>query len=214
MDIGIHRSHNKRAKILATVGPASANANVMTSILKAGANALRCNCSHTSLNELSRAVHLIRATSTHTHIPAAIVLDLQGPRLRAGRLRNGDPVQLKEGGRLVITTDDIAGTDEIVSTNYRDLPKIVSKGSRILLDEGNMELSVLKVSSRDVTCEVLIGGTLREHKGINLPGTRIDLPSLTAKDHRDLEWGLKLDVDYVAVSFVKDSRDIEAARRV
>ena len=214
MTEGLPNIPSKRAKILATLGPASANPKVMTELLHAGANAFRLNCSHASAQELSSTIHLIRKVSAQCRIPAGIVLDLQGPRLRTGRLRSGESVMLKKGEKFTITTDDVPGTEEIVSTTYRDLPKVVARGSRILLDEGNIELHVLKTSARDVVCEIIVGGLLKEHKGINLPGALINLPALTSKDHRDLQWGLNLGVDYVALSFVKDSKDIEVARRV
>ncbi|MBI3550599.1 MAG: pyruvate kinase [Elusimicrobia bacterium] len=205
---------DKKTKILATLGPASSSVKTLTQLLHEGANAFRLNCSHASLGELTSTVHSIRHASAAARIPASIVLDLQGPRLRTGRLRAGDPVELKTGTRVTITTEDIPGTSEVVSTNYRDLPKVVAKGSRILLDEGNIELVVAKTGTREVTCEVIVGGKLKEHKGINLPGTHIDLPAVTPKDRRDLEWGLKLGVDYVALSFVQDAKDIQAARTV
>lgn len=204
----------KRTKILATLGPASNDPKTMTSLLHAGVNAFRLNCSHASLSELSDVIGRIRRVSSAAKHPVAIVLDLQGPRLRTGRLRNGEPVELAKGRPFTITTDDVPGTSEIVSTNYRDLTKVIQKGKRILLDEGNIELQVMKVSPRDVLTEVVVGGRLKEHKGINLPGTDINLPAVTEKDRRDLEWGLALGVDYVALSFVQDAEDILMARKV
>ncbi|MBI4348048.1 MAG: hypothetical protein HY553_14420, partial [Elusimicrobia bacterium] len=202
------RPQDKRTKILATLGPASTSPQVLESLIHAGVNAVRLNCSHASLEELTRAVQLVRRSSARLKTPVSITMDLQGPRLRTGRLRNGEPVMLKAGSAITITTEDVPGTESIISTNYRDLPKKVSKGSRILLDEGNLELMVVRPNSHEVTCEVMVGGLLKEHKGINLPRTDLDLPAITAKDRQDLEWGLKVGIDYLALSFVSDADDL------
>ncbi len=205
-------AHPRMTKILATLGPASSRPEAMTALLRAGVNAFRLNCSHASMAELHRSVSLIRRAALKTGCPCSIVMDLQGPRLRVGRLRNGEPVLLKNGARLCITTHDVPGTESEISTNFKSLPKVVSKGSRIKLDDGSIVLEVLRSNAQDVECEVRVGGVLKEHKGINLPGADIDLPALTAKDRRDLEMGLKLGIDHVALSFVRSAEDIELAR--
>lgn len=204
----------KMTKILATLGPASAKPAVMKALLESGVNAFRLNCSHASMADLARDVKLIRQTAAQAKIGVSIVMDLQGPRLRVGRLRNGEPVALVKGQRLNITTHDVPGTQSEISTNFRQLPRVVSKGFRILLDDGTLVLSVLKTNSTDVECEVLVGGLLKEHKGINLPGAMIDLPALTTKDLRDLDMGLKLGVDHFALSFVRNPSDIHKARNI
>ena len=203
----------KRAKILATLGPASANPEKIRGLIEAGVDAFRLNCSHAVLEELAHDVKLVRRGAENARKPVAILLDLQGPRLRTGRLRNGQPVTLTAGRKLALCIHDIPGTEDTISTNYTALPRVVSKGSRILLDDGTIELKVLKSNSHEVECEVLVGGLLKEHKGLNVPGADIGLPALTAKDRRDLEWGMKLNVDYVALSFVKKAEDVHAARR-
>jgi pyruvate kinase len=203
----------KMTKILATLGPASARPDVMARLLRAGANAFRLNCSHASMRELEETVKLIRKTSERAKIPCSIVMDLQGPRLRVGRLRNGEPVVLKKGAQLRITNLDVPGTDTEISTTFHKLPQTVSKGSQILLDDGSIALRVEKTTSTDVVCEVVVGGLLKEHKGINLPGAEIDLPALTEKDLEDLHMGLKLGIDHVALSFVRSPDDIVRARQ-
>ncbi|MDE1977251.1 MAG: pyruvate kinase, partial [Elusimicrobia bacterium] len=205
---------DKRTKILATLGPASANPKTMKALVQAGVNAFRLNCSHASMSELSRDVRLIRQISASCDKACAIVLDLQGPRLRVGRLRDGGPVSLKRGERIRIVTNDIAGTQAEISTSFRGLPKAVSKGSRILVDDGSLVLEVLKVSSGRVDCEIIVGGLLKEHKGLNLPGADIDLPALTRKDLKDLQMGLKLGVDHVALSFVRSPDDVRKVRKI
>ncbi len=204
----------KMTKILATLGPASATADVMLDLIAAGVDAFRLNCSHASVSELRREVALIRSTARLSRRAVAVVMDLQGPRLRVGRLRNGEPVVLKNGARVRITTTDICGTAEEIATNFKKLPQTVKKGLEIRLDDGAIILSVLKTGAGWVDCEVLIGGTLKEHKGINLPGARIDLPALTAKDLRDLDQGLQLGIDHVALSFVRSPDDVVRARAI
>lgn len=204
----------KMTKILATLGPACAKPETLESMLKAGANAIRLNCSHSHISELANRVKLIRAVSARAQIPCAAVMDLQGPRLRVGRLRNGEPVTLTKGQRLVITTHDVPGTAEEISTNFRKLPQTVSKGSQILLDDGSIVLSVTKTRASEVECEVVVGGLLKEHKGINLPGAEIDLPALTPKDIKDLKAGLDLGISHVALSFVRSPNDVQRARKM
>jgi pyruvate kinase len=204
----------KLTKILATLGPVSAKTDMMMSLIAAGVDAFRLNCSHASMDDLRRNVELIRSTSRLSRRATAVVMDLQGPRLRVGRLRNGEPVVLKKGAKVRITTNDVPGTAEEISTNFKKLPKTVRKGLEIRLDDGTIVLTVLKTGSDWVDCEVLVGGTLKEHKGINLPGAHIDLPALTPKDLRDLDMGIKLGIDHVALSFVRSPDDIVRARRI
>jgi pyruvate kinase len=204
--------HKRRTKILATLGPASAKPDMLAALIKTGVNAFRLNCSHASMAELSRDVQLIRKTAAKVKTPCAIVMDLQGPRLRVGRLRNGEPVMLKKGSKIRMTTHDVPGTDEEISTNFRQLPKVVQKGGRILIDDGSLVLVVLKIGIDHVMCEVKVGGWLKQHKGINLPGANIDLPALTTKDIKDLQMGVKLGVDHFALSFVRSPEDIHKAK--
>jgi len=204
----------KMTKILATLGPASEKPEIMKSLIAAGVDAFRLNCSHASMDELGRSVKTIRRCAEQAKKAISIVLDLQGPRLRVGRLRNGEPVLLEKGSRIRITTFDVPGTSEEISTNFRKLPKTVSKGSQILLDDGSIALTVLKTNATDVECEVLVGGLLKEHKGINLPGAEIDLPALTTKDVRDLQAGIKLGIGHTALSFVRSPDDILRAKRM
>ncbi len=204
----------KMTKILATIGPASAKPEILRALLKAGANAFRLNCSHASMAEQAGVLAMIRKTSEQCGIPCSVVMDLQGPRLRVGRLRNGEPVVLKKGAPIRITTLDVPGTDSEISTTFKKLPQTVSKGSQILLDDGSIALRVDRVNSKDVEAEVVVGGLLKEHKGINLPGAEIDLPALTDKDLEDLRTGIKLGVDHVALSFVRSPDDIIRARNL
>jgi pyruvate kinase len=204
----------KNTKILATLGPVSAKTDVMLDLIAAGVDAFRLNCSHASIHDLRRSVELIRSASRLSRRATSVVMDLQGPRLRVGRLRNGEPVLLKKGAKVRITTNDVPGTPEEISTNFKKLPKTVRKGLEIRLDDGSIVLVVLKTGSDWVDCEVLVGGLLKEHKGINLPGADIDLPALTPKDLKDLDMGMQLGVDHVALSFVRSPDDIVRARKI
>jgi pyruvate kinase len=204
----------KRTKILATLGPVSAKPAMMLALLEAGVDAFRLNCSHASMADLKRDVELIRGAARAARRSAAVVMDLQGPRLRVGRLRNGEPIILKNGARVRISVHDLPGTAQEFSTSFKKLPQSVKKGSEVRLDDGSIVLSVLRTASDHVDCEVVIGGTLKEHKGINLPGAHIDLPALTRKDLRDLDMGISLGVDHVALSFVRSPDDIVRARKI
>ncbi|MEK7383685.1 MAG: pyruvate kinase [Elusimicrobiota bacterium] len=207
-------SKPKMTKILATLGPVSAKPEIMRSLIAAGVDAFRLNCSHASLDELKHDVEMIRAVSRQCRRAVAVVMDLQGPRLRVGRLRNAEPVALKTGARVRITTNDMLGTSSEISTNFKKLPKTVGKGMEIRLDDGSIVLGVLKTGSDWVDCEILVGGMLREHKGINLPHADIDLPALTPKDLRDLDMGLRAGVDHVALSFVRCANDVLRAKKI
>ena len=204
----------KLTKILATLGPVSAKPEMMMDLMNAGVDAFRLNCSHASEAELFKNVEMIRSASRLSRRACAIVMDLQGPRLRVGRLRNGEPILLKKGAKTRITVNDIPGTAEEFSTSFKKLPQTVKKGMEIRLDDGSIVLSVLKTGAGWVDCEVVIGGKLKEHKGINLPGADIDLPALTPKDLKDLDTGLKAGIDHVALSFVRAPDDIVKARRI
>ncbi len=206
--------HPKLTKILATLGPVSAKPSVMLNLITAGVDAFRLNCSHASLAELAHNVDLIRSLSRRSRRACAIVMDLQGPRLRVGRLRNGEPIDLIKSARTRINVSDMMGTAAEFSTNFKKLPQTVRKGMEIRLDDGAIVLSVLKTGAAWVDCEVLIGGRLKEHKGINLPGANIDLPALTTKDLLDLKMGLKVGIDHVALSFVRSPDDILKVRRL
>ena len=208
------RTQAKLTKILATLGPVSAKPPMMLDLLAAGVDAFRLNCSHASMAELGKNVELIRSCSRRMRRACSVVMDLQGPRLRVGRLRNGEPIDLRVGAKTRISTADIPGTSEEFSTSFKKLPQTVKKGMEIRLDDGSIVLSVVKTGASWVDAEVLVGGKLKEHKGINLPGAEIDLPALTTKDLADLDKGLEVGVDHVALSFVRSPDDILKARKI
>jgi pyruvate kinase len=179
--------------------------------LEAGVNVVRLNFSHGEANEHARICGLVRDAERRLGRPVAVLQDLAGPKIRVGRLRNG-AVTLRDGQAVTLTTTALPGTDHEISVNYPHLPRDVHAGSRILLDDGNLELVVETTTASSVTTRVVRGGVLKEHKGVNLPGVSLEVPSLTAKDLTDLEFGLQLGVDYVALSFVRRAHDIAVAR--
>jgi len=202
-----------RTKIVATVGPASRSAKCLGQLLEAGVDVFRLNFSHGTHELHEQVLRRIRRLAKKLRVNVCVLQDLQGPKIRTGRLRHGGPVQLATGARTAITTRPIEGTAERFSTSYRRLPRDVRRGDHILLADGLIELRVRSRREDTVHCEVVDGGVLGEHQGINLPGVAVSAPALTPKDRRDLRVGLGLGVDAVALSFVRRAADIASARR-
>lgn len=204
----------RRSKIVATLGPASAEPKMMEQLVVAGVDVARLNFSHGTVEEHRRNVENIREISDRVDRSVACMQDLSGPKIRTGPMAKAGGVDLTPGERFTITVDDAPGTAERVSTNYKKLNKDVTKGSRLLLDDGLIELSVQKVQGSDVVTEVVVGGVLKSNKGINLPGAILSIPPLTDKDRRDVVHGINLDVDFIAMSFVRRKEDIELLRAI
>jgi pyruvate kinase len=198
----------RRAKIVATLGPASSSETVFRELLRAGLDVARLNFSHGTHPEKLKLIEMVRKVSREERKPICILGDLQGPKIRTGRLKNRIPVQLKAGQRLTITPRDILGTSALIATTFPTLAENLEPGARILLSDGLIELRVVEIPGDDVECEVINGGMLGEHKGINLPGIPVRVPSLTEKDEQDLEFGMKNGIDAVAVSFVRTAEDV------
>lgn len=204
----------RRTKIVATIGPASSEANVIDALVRAGMDVARLNCSHGTQAERERIVGEIREAANRANRSVALLLDLQGPKIRTGPLENGMPVELVAGQFLTITTRPVAGTSALISTNYESLPKDVVPGERILLADGAIALEVEKIEEDSIVTQVITGSRLAERQGINLPGGALTLPALTPKDISDLKHGLEsLGVDYVAMSFVRKPEDVQAAQQ-
>jgi pyruvate kinase len=202
-----------RTKIVATIGPSSNTRPKLEAMIDAGMNIARLNFSHGTYEEHGEVINTIRSLSRTMNRPIGILLDLQGPKIRTGTLRGGRPVELKKGGTIRITTRKIEDTAEMVSTTYTHLPKDVKKGDRILIDDGLIELMVLFKRKDTIKCKIISGGLLKEHKGINLPGVAVSAPSLTDKDRRDINFGIKVSVDYFALSFVRKAEDLRQVKR-
>ena len=202
----------KRTKIIATIGPASSSPAIIARLIHAGMDAARLNFSHGEWNDHAKRIRLIRLEAEKAGKPIAIILDLQGPKLRVGNIKN-DAVAIKKGDAITLTTKKVLGTKDLIPVTYPRLAKDLKIGHRVLLDDGRLELSVLAKSAAGLRCKIIRGGILRSHKGVNLPGTLISLPSLSRKDKADLRFGIAHDVDYIALSFVRTAHDISNTRR-
>ncbi|KAB8140501.1 pyruvate kinase [Chloroflexia bacterium SDU3-3] len=198
----------RRTKIVATIGPSSSTPATIEQLIEAGVDVVRLNFSHGSHETHAEWIRLLREAAKRADKPLAILQDLQGPKIRTGPLVNHKPVILIPGNTFVITTVPVDGTSERVSTTYQALPHDVKPNDRVLLSDGLIELRVLHSDEVEVATEVIFGGELREHQGINLPGVNISAPALTEKDLEDLAFGLEHGVDYVALSFVRRARDV------
>ena len=197
----------RRAKILATLGPASSTESTIERMVSAGVNAVRINMSHGDYNTHEAAVNSTRSVAQKLGVPISILVDLSGPKIRTKSLENGTPVALVPGEVLTITTRDIVGNSKEVSTNFSELHTCVKPDATILIDDGAIELRVEEVVGQDVHTRVVVGGMLNERKGINLPNTPLPIPSMTEKDHKDLVWAMGQNVDYIALSFVRTAQD-------
>jgi pyruvate kinase len=204
----------RRSKIVCTLGPATATGERIGALMDAGMDVARLNFSHGERDDHRRTYGLVRAEADKRGRAVAVLLDLQGPKIRIGRFAGGS-VELKPGDEFVITTDTaVQGDRHRVSTTYTNLPNDVSKGDRILLDDGYLSLTVTEVRDTEVVTVVVDGGTLKDRKGMNLPGVNVSAPALTDKDRADLAFGVALGVDYIALSFVRSPDDVLEAKRL
>jgi pyruvate kinase len=204
-------SYNK-TKIVATVGPASNSKDMLRALIKEGVDVFRLNFSHGSHEDHLKVVNAVRELNKELGTTVSLLQDLQGPKIRVQEMQ--PDVTIVRGQELIITTRQLLGNNEICSTSYTSLPNDVKFGDMILIDDGKIELKVKEVRDTDVVTEVVYGGPLKSRKGINLPFTKVSAPSLTEKDLRDLEFGIKNDVDWIALSFVRKASDIYALREI
>ena len=203
----------RRAKIVCTLGPAVESVEKITELIDAGMNMARLNLSHGSHDEHQKRLDLVRAASKKANKAVAILVDLQGPKIRLGRFSSG-PHELSRGDTFTITTDDIAGTKDKVSTTYKGLPGDCKAGDAIMIDDGKVSVQVVQVKGNDVITKVIQPGMVSNNKGINLPGVAVSLPALSEKDIADLRWGLKAGVDFIALSFVRNAADIKDIHKI
>jgi len=204
----------RRAKIIATIGPASNNESTLRDLMRLGMDVARLNFSHGTHEEHARNIQRIRRAARKEGRTVCILQDLQGPKIRTGRLKGHDPVLLKTGSQVTITSRDVVGTSSLIATTFASLAAEVSPGARILLSDGLIELRVRVVRDGDVECDVVNGGMLAEHQGINLPGVALTIPALTDKDRKDLEFGIEHAVDMVAISFVRSASDVREVKQL
>jgi pyruvate kinase len=200
----------RRAKIVCTLGPASREPTFIGNLIDEGMDVARINFSHGDPEDHKAVIAAVRAEADKRGRPVAVLQDLQGPKIRVGRFVTGS-TELEPGADFTLTTRDVPGTDTIASTTYAGLPGDVKPGDVLLLDDGLLSLEVIEKSDTDVETRVLIGGTLKNNKGINLPGVKVSAPALTEKDRRDLALGMQIGVDFVALSFVRSPDDIDEA---
>ena len=200
-----------RTKIVATVGPATSSRERIEALIRAGANVIRVNFAHGAEDEHRAVVRHVRETAEDLSVPVAILADLAGPKIRIGQLP--EPIELVEGQRVVLAPEDeLTPGDDALPSTYPELAGDVTRGARLLLDDGNLELRVTGTTGSRVQAEVVRGGLLRANKGLNLPGVHVSAPALTDKDRHDLELAAELDVDYVGLSFVQSPNDIDMLR--
>ena len=198
----------RRAKIVCTMGPAVEAEDKLREIMKAGMNVARLNLSHGDYSEHQNRFDRVRKISAELKKPVAILVDLQGPKIRLGRFANG-PHDLARGDIFTITTDEIEGTKDRVGTTFKGLPGDCKPGDRLLIDDGKVAVEVIEVKGNDVITKCVEPGAVSNNKGINLPGVAVSVPALSDKDKDDLRWGLRAGVDFIALSFVRDAKDIE-----
>jgi pyruvate kinase len=199
---------SRRAKIVATLGPSCSTPQLFRQLVRAGLDVARLNFSHGTHAQKAELIKMVRTVSAEEGKPICILADLQGPKIRTGKLKNHKPVQLVAGKQLTITPREIEGTATLVGTVFKTLAENLEPGSRILLSDGLIELRVIAVKGVDVVCDIVNGGMLGENKGINLPGIAVNVPSLTEKDEEDLVFAISQGVDTVAVSFVRTAADV------
>ena len=202
-----------RAKIVCTLGPASSTPERIGELIDAGMSVARLNFSHGSHEDHARMLQIVRSEAEKRGKAIAILLDLQGPKIRVGKIKDGQ-IELRPGAELTITTEQILGDEKRVSTSYQMLPNDVKVGHQILLDDGYLSLAVTGVDGHEVKTVVVAGGILKNNKGINLPGVDVSAPALSEKDRTDIGFALRYGVDYVALSFVRRAEDVVEAKRL
>ena len=204
----------RRTKIVATLGPSSSDADTIERLVHTGVHVFRLNMSH-GTQETHRAVYRrVRDAANKTgRRPTAVLVDLSGPKIRVGRFAGGQML-LERGREVTVTTQDVLGGDGLIPSQYKALPDDLKPGNRILLDDGSLELEVARIEATEVACTVAVGGELKDHKGMNLPGASLSAPSLTDKDREDAKFALELGADFLALSFVRSADDVRELRKL
>ena len=203
----------KKTKIVATIGPASANKKTLEAMIHNGLNVVRMNFSHGTWDDHQGYVSLVRSTAQKTKKDIALLQDLSGPKIRIGEFKTSS-IEIKKGQTFTLHTKKMVGDENGVHVNYKNITKDLEVGSIVKINDGKTEMEVTKLTPTTVTCKVIIGGRLSSRKGVNLPGTVLSMSSLTPKDKKDVFFGIQNEVDFVAFSFVQDARDVRALRRI
>ncbi len=203
----------RRVKIVATIGPSTQSRAQLEKAILSGMNVARLNFSHGNHEVHQSVITNLRDLSRQWNAPVSILQDLQGPKIRVGKFQGGS-IELVEGARVIVTIEDVLGGPGLIPTDFKPLPTTVTEGQKVLLDDGLIELKVLSKSATQVECEVVFGGELKDRKGMNLPGASLPIEAMTPKDLADLKFGLAQNVDYVALSFVRQGSDIIKLRQL
>ncbi|MBP3759996.1 MAG: pyruvate kinase [Ruminococcus sp.] len=203
----------RKTKIVCTIGPATDDENIMRELMQAGMNVARFNFSHGDYETHEKRFRQIEKLRKELDLPVATLLDTKGPEIRLGKFLDNKPVEIFDGDQYTLTTEDIPCTNKIGSISFKKLPRDVSIGTRILINDGVIELLAEKVTKNEIICRVIHGGTLSNNKGINVPGVKLSMPYLSDNDMNDLEFGAKMGFDFIAASFVRSAADINYLRK-
>ena len=195
----------KKTKVVCTMGPRTDDRNMMRALIKNGMDVARFNFSHGSYDEHKRRMDMLKQLREEERSNTAILLDAKGPEIRTGLLKDGKKVMLKANETFRLTIEEVVGDENRVSISYTGLLDDVDKGSRILVDDGLIELEVIDREEKDIVCKILNGGELGERKGVNVPNVAVRLPAITEKDKEDIKFGVEQDVDFIAASFVRNA---------
>ncbi|MBQ7027150.1 MAG: pyruvate kinase [Ruminococcus sp.] len=203
----------RKTKIVCTIGPATDDENIMRELMLAGMNVARFNFSHGDYETHEKRLRVIERLRKELDLPVATLLDTKGPEIRLGKFVDNKPVEIFDGDTYTLTTEDVPCDNKTGSVSFKKLPRDVSIGTRILINDGVIELVAEKVSSTEIVCRVIHGGTLSNNKGINVPGVKLSMPYLSERDMDDLEFGSKMGFDFIAASFVRSAADINYLRK-
>lgn len=204
----------RKAKIVCTTGPATDTPEQIQALVDAGMDVARINRSHGAPEEHEAIIGHVRAAAKASGRAVAVLVDLQGPKIRLGRFKDNAKVELAEGDVFTITTEDVVGTKELASTTYKGLPGDARVGDRILIDDGRVAVRITAVEGPKVVTRVEVGGPVSNNKGLNLPGVAVSVPAMSDKDEEDLRWALRLNADFIALSFVRNASDYEDVARI
>lgn len=203
--------HGKHTKIVATIGPASANEDTIRELIRAGMDVARINFSHGDHETHGKVIEMVRRIAGEEQVVIAILCDIQGPKIRVGKVVD-EPVMLEVGEKITLTLDDVPGENNLISLPHPEFVQDIAPGTTLLLDDGNLEFLVKETTARNVVCEVIIGGAFKSRKGVSAPNAKLTLSAITEKDKPDIEFALKMNTDYIAMSFVRTADDIRQLR--
>ena len=203
----------RKTKIVCTVGPSTKSEEMLEKIMLKGMNVTRLNFSHQTRKEHKKMIDSIKKVREKLNLPVSIMLDTKGPEIRTGDFENGE-VEIKEGSEFILTTRNILGNNKITNITYKNLPNDIDIGNKILIDDGLIELEVIEKNDTDIKCMVKNGGTIKNHKGVNVPDVQVNLPAITEKDIEDIKFGIENELDFIAASFIRRATDVIQIRKI